>query len=1157
MTTPVVLHGHFYQPPREDPWTDRVPGQPTATPYHDWNERIAEESYGPLAGLGAFERMSWDVGPTLLQWLERERPGIYRAILDGDRAARERTGFGNALAQPYHHVILPLASRRDKRTEVRWGIADFERRFHRRPEGMWLPETAVDRETLEVLAEHGIRFTVLAPHQVVRPPSDGGPGRIELEGGREISVFVYDGDLSHGVAFGELLGDAERWLARIRARVAAGSTRLVSLATDGETFGHHHAGSEATLAVVLEALGSDPELTLSRFPEVLDAADPGPALELVEATSWSCAHGVERWRSECGCRMAPERPSQQAWRAPLRAALDHLALGLDAAYRAHAGGALVDPDEARDGLGTVLDAAPAARAAYIRAVSTASDEETLETTRTLLALTRDRAAMFTSCGWFFDDVAGLEPTQVLRYAAHALEGLARLDRSEALALERELVRGLAGAASNDAEIGSAASIYRGIRADHPLAGEPIGPATAMPGAGPRPRGRGGDGRADAPPLRFALAVHLHQPVGNFDHVFEEHLAHVYRPFLEAVWAREALPLTLHVSGPLLEWLEAHAAGFLDEIGRRASDGLVEILASGWTEPILAAWPRADRVEQVEAMRATLASRFGVDARGAWLTERVWEPDLPADLARAGIEYTLLDDRHLLATGLERRALDRPYRTESGGAPLTLLPIDERLRYLVPFRPVTEIEDFFRGSRDEGARLLVLGDDGEKFGGWPDTRQWVYEGGWLGRFLDALDRLRADGALEPVTTAGAAREPSGGLVYPATGSYRELEEWALPRSAALALQALSAPDTGAGPTAPSPFVRGGHWKGFLSRYPESNRMHKTALALGRIARERGDPAPVRRAIAHAQCNDAYWHGVFGGIYLPHLRRAVWRALAEAERGLRAGEGLTHDTLDFDLDGHLEVWVRSSRFSAVLSPARGGAIEILVRLDSGENDADVLTRYLEVYHDDPADPRDPVLPDAGGAEAVGHAGAASIHERERRATPPAVDRTPRALFQERVLPPGTDVSRLSSGTAVPIQDWAARPWDLEGVHARSDEVVIALRATGDGAALVKRVRLQADGAVRVDLEWDPAAVPADALVASELSLAHPRDVGHDGAAETWRHDIVTLGRSERGFEEVRQGESVTIVWPAAAGAGRVTLAAPPRPGRAAPGESPEGA
>ncbi|MDE2662990.1 MAG: 4-alpha-glucanotransferase, partial [Gemmatimonadota bacterium] len=243
------------------------------------------------------------------------------------------------------------------------------------------------------------------------------------------------------------------------------------------------------------------------------------------------------------------------------------------------------------------------------------------------------------------------------------------------------------------------------------------------------------------PLRFAFAIHLHQPVGNFDHVFEDHLTGVYRPLLDAIHRHDAYPISLHLSGPLLDWFGRHAPDFLDDLGARATEGRIELLASGRYEPILAALAAPDRVEQVEWMRAELRRRFGVEATGLWLTERVWEPDLAADLARAGIEYTLLDDRHFLACGLEREEMDGVFTTESGGERLRLLPIDERLRYLIPFRPVAEIVDFLAARRRAGQRQIVLGDDGEKFGGWPDTREWVYGGGWLEAFLESLNAAR--------------------------------------------------------------------------------------------------------------------------------------------------------------------------------------------------------------------------------------------------------------------------------------------------------------------------------------------------------------------------------------------------------------------------------
>jgi alpha-amylase/alpha-mannosidase (GH57 family) len=391
----IVIHGHFYQPPRDDPRTGTIPLEPNAAPSHDWNERIERECYAPVAR--SLASLSFDFGPTLLDWMERHAPETYAAVLAADRAG------GNAMAMPYHHVILPLSSRRDKTTEVRWGIADFRRRFGREPEGMWLPETAVDHETLDVLAEEGIRFTVLAPHQVERVPAGGLPGWHHTAGGRRIAIFTYDGPLSHGVAFGPLVNDATAWVDRLTS--AAGD--LVAIATDGETYGHHHKGGDVTLARVLETIETE------NFASFLARRPPEEEVRLVSPSSWSCPHGVERWRAECGCRAAPERATQQRWRAPLRAALEWLS------------------EEVR---------AVVQRAG--RVVPT--------------ALEHQLQRMFTSCGWFFDDIAGIESVIVLRSAARAIE---LVGPSEAPRLEAGLLERLALAPSNDPAVGTGRELY--------------------------------------------------------------------------------------------------------------------------------------------------------------------------------------------------------------------------------------------------------------------------------------------------------------------------------------------------------------------------------------------------------------------------------------------------------------------------------------------------------------------------------------------------------------------------------------------------------------------------------------------------------------------------------------------------------------------------
>ena len=401
MKRSVVIHGHFYQPPRDDPWTGAIPVEANAAPFHDWNERIERESYAPVAPSLAW--MSFDFGPTLLEWMERYAPDTYSRVVAAAHS-------GGAVAMPYHHLILPLAPRRDKVTEVRWGIADFRRRFGREPEGMWLPETAADDETLDVLAAEGIRFTILAPHQVERVPAGGLPGWYRTGGGRRIAVFTYDGAISHDVAFGPLVRDADAWIERL----TAGPNQLVAVATDGETYGHHHKGGDVVLARVLERLRRRDDVRVENFASFLTRQPPQEEVRLVAPSSWSCPHGVERWRAECGCRAAPERGLHQRWRAPLRAALDWLAAELRAPFE-------------RDGRPVPPE------------------------------LERHLLRMFTSCGWFFDDIAGIESVIVLRSAARAIE-LAG-SPAEAARLEAGLLERLALAPSNDPAIGSGRELY--------------------------------------------------------------------------------------------------------------------------------------------------------------------------------------------------------------------------------------------------------------------------------------------------------------------------------------------------------------------------------------------------------------------------------------------------------------------------------------------------------------------------------------------------------------------------------------------------------------------------------------------------------------------------------------------------------------------------
>ena len=510
----IVIHGHFYQPPRENPWLEEIEREASAAPHHDWNARIEQECYRTVVAarvlapdgridriVNTLEHISFNFGPTLLEWLERAAPDTYARVLDADRKSRARLGHGNAIAQPYHHAILPLSSRRDKVTEVRWGIADFRRRFGREPEGMWLPETALDDETLDVLAQEGMRFTVVAPGQVRSVPNDGRPGRYTTSNGRTIALCIYDGDISHGIAFGGLLGDAHTWAKRMLARTDRRRTprdgteialghwepnpttdggtrplttgefiaiavagdpvpkamrhRLVSAATDGETYGHHHRFSEMALARVVLDLAGTRGVQVENHASFLAQHPAIDDVEIVAPSAWSCAHGVERWRSNCGCHM--RGGTNQEWRAPLRDAIARLAEDLHAVYEREASRYFDDPWAVRDAYGEVVatpDRIGEWVAMRVRS-SPGGGAASGVSPQSLLEMERGALRIFTSCAWFFDDIAGLEPIEVLRYAARAIE----LAGPDGPRLEKAFLSRLGDARSNEPGMGTGRDVY--------------------------------------------------------------------------------------------------------------------------------------------------------------------------------------------------------------------------------------------------------------------------------------------------------------------------------------------------------------------------------------------------------------------------------------------------------------------------------------------------------------------------------------------------------------------------------------------------------------------------------------------------------------------------------------------------------------------------
>ncbi|HLH23684.1 MAG TPA: DUF3536 domain-containing protein [Chloroflexota bacterium] len=451
----VCVHGHFYQPPRENPWLEAIELQDSAYPYHDWNERITAECYAPNSAsrilddrgrivklVNNYAQISFNFGPTLLQWMAEKAPGVYHEILAADAESRERFGgHGSAIAQAYNHVILPLANYRDKCTQVRWGIRDFEYRFGRRPEGMWLPETAVDVESLAVLAEHDIRFTILAPSQARRVRPIGGaswqdvgsggidpriPYLLRLPGtARAITLFFYDGPISRAVAFEGLLSNGEYFAHRLMTGFEdqRPGPQLVHIATDGESYGHHHRHGDMALAYALDYIERQRLARITNYGQYLDLVAPTQEVQLNENSSWSCAHGIERWRSNCGCNTGGGPSWTQLWRGPLREALDWLRDELAPRFDEVARQFLVDPWQARDDyIAVVLDRSVANVEAFLaRHARRPLHEADKVAVLKLLELQRHAMLMYTSCGWFFDELSGLEPVQILQYAARAIQ----------------------------------------------------------------------------------------------------------------------------------------------------------------------------------------------------------------------------------------------------------------------------------------------------------------------------------------------------------------------------------------------------------------------------------------------------------------------------------------------------------------------------------------------------------------------------------------------------------------------------------------------------------------------------------------------------------------------------------------------------------------
>ncbi|MFA4701849.1 alpha-amylase/4-alpha-glucanotransferase domain-containing protein [Pyrococcus kukulkanii] len=627
-------------------------------------------------------------------------------------------------------------------------------------------------------------------------------------------------------------------------------------------------------------------------------------------------------------------------------------------------------------------------------------------------------------------------------------------------------------------------------------------------------------------VNFIFGIHNHQPLGNFDWVFEEAYKKAYRPFLETLEEYPDMKVAIHISGPLIEWLQENTPEYIDLLKSLVKKGQVEIVVAGFYEPVLAAIPKEDRLEQIRLMREW-AKSLGFDAKGVWLTERVWQPELVKTLKESGIEYVVVDDYHFMSAGLLKEQLFWPYYTEDGGETVVVFPIDEKLRYLIPFRPVEQVLDYLH-SLDDGdeSKVAVFHDDGEKFGIWPGTYEWVYEKGWLREFFE---KVTSDEKINLMLyTEYLKKFKPRGLVYLPIASYFEMSEWSLPaKQAKLFVEFVNELKIKGMFERYRVFVRGGIWKNFFYKYPESNYMHKRMLMVSKLVRNTPE---ARKYLFKAQCNDAYWHGLFGGIYLPHLRRAVWSNLIKANTYASPGNFVR----DIDFDGREEVFLEGDNFYAVFKPSYGGSLVEFSSKRRLVNYADVLTRRWEHYH--------------GVEVSYDGAGVPSIHELEKRLPENlrgevAYDKYQRFMLQDHLLPQGTTIDDFRLSRNEEILELPTKPYNFDmfenGINLwfeegsfrveksfrlLNDGFVVDYAASGEGMVL----------AIELNIAVQSIMERPEVLKVKELEVDDKYAVGKfrlefDREVELWKFPVKTLSQSESGWDLIQQGVSYTVILP----------------------------
>jgi alpha-amylase len=640
-------------------------------------------------------------------------------------------------------------------------------------------------------------------------------------------------------------------------------------------------------------------------------------------------------------------------------------------------------------------------------------------------------------------------------------------------------------------------------------------------------------------IYLGLAIHNHQPVGNYPFVFEQVYHDAYLPLIEALERHPGVRMSLHYSGCLLDWIRDNRPDFVPRVAALVGRGQVEVMTGGYYEPILPMIPDGDKLGQIAKLSQTVRQLFGQAPTGLWLAERVWEPHLPAALARAGVRWTLVDDSHFRRLGMAESDLAGYFITEEQGLPLKVYPGSQFLRYAIPWKTVEEVIEYLRGqASEEPGRIVVLGDDGEKFGSWPTTYAHCWEKGWMDGFFTALEENA--GWLKTLPLGEhAERYPARGMVYLPAASYSEMMEWSLPTPARLEFARLAREARDSGREDLLRHLQSGFWRYFLVKYPEANAMHKRMLRVHdkiEQAATRGDASAAREALWSGQCNCPYWHGVFGGLYLRHIRWATHRHLIAAER---EAERLLHsDTAwlevrseDLDYDGHPEVLIQTADLSLCLHPHLGGMLsEWDLRLHDW-NLLNVVSRRREAYHE-------PLLEAEGAApglrQSTGDDTAAvrSIHDEPAAkdgglATLLAFDPHRRGGFQEQLLPPEATLRDYAASAFARADDFLLGPWQVS-VDQAEEEVTVRLERRGRLTLGDQSFPLRLEKAITVLRRGQQVAVrylvenegpEVSFLLASEWNLNPIQAPDGDDRIQTLR-----LGGEERSLTEAGQAENV---------------------------------